>query len=184
MQARAIPGLVFAGIVLANCAHEPSPDQYFSQSDLTNLITDRTLAVAGKPEGTLLYLSPNGTGWLARDITPGTTPAPGSMSMIIAWHTDYESRVCYWATPRISTMPDTAPPSFECLQVLRPTGQPPGIFIGVTQQDGICRIRPLEVYNYNAFPPPLIDQYLTQVRALFGGHLPEWSTASQVRGVW
>lgn len=184
MQTRAISGLVLVGIVLASCAHGPSPDQYFSQPDLTNLITDRTLAVAGRPEGTLLYLSPNGTGWLARDVTPGTAPAPGSMSMIIAWHTDYPSRVCYWATPRIGKMPDVAPPSFECLQVLHAPDKPPGIFIGVTQQGDICRARPLEVYNYNAFPPPLIDQYLTQVRALYGGHIPAWSTSSQVRGVW
>lgn len=184
MPTRTVSSFVLAGMVLAGCARAPSPDQYFSQPDLNNLVTDRTLAVVEGPEGTLLYLSPNGTGWLARNVMPGHTPAPGSMSMIIAWHTDYASRVCYWATPRIGKMPDVAPPSFECLQVLHAPDKPPGIFIGVTQQEDICRVRPLEVYNYNAFPQPLIEQYMTQVRALYGGHIPAWSTASQVRGVW
>jgi hypothetical protein len=184
MTARAVCSFVLAAMALAGCAHGPAPDQFFSQQDLNHLVTDRTLAVSGKPEGTLIYLAPNGTGWLARDVLPGSGPAPGSMSMIYAWNTDYASRVCYWATPLIGKMPDVAPPSHDCVQVLRAPDQPPGIFIGVTQQADICRVRPLEVYAYNAFPQPVIDQYLTQVRVLYGGHIPVWGRQSQVRGTW
>jgi hypothetical protein len=184
MTARAAYSVLLAALALAGCERGPAPDQFLSQQELNTLVTDRTLAVSGKPEGTLIYLAPNGTGWLARDVLPGSGPAPGGMSMIFAWYTDYASRVCYWATPRIGKMPDVTPPAHECVQVLRAPEAPPGIFIGVTQQKDICRVRPMEVYAYNAFPQPVIEQYLTQVRVLYGGHIPAWSMESPSRATW
>jgi hypothetical protein len=182
MTARIHSATLLATLALAACTASPAPDQFFTPQDLSELVTNRTLAVAGEPGGSLLYLSGNGTGWLARDVRPGRPPMPGGMSMVFAWRLDGASRICYWATPRIGAMPDFAPSSFECLQILR-SPDVPGALTGIIEQDHAPpRTRSLEVYAYSLFPPSVIDQYLTQVRVFYGGHIPAWTVPVPLPG--
>jgi hypothetical protein len=182
MTARILSAILLTSLALPACTRPPAPDQYFTPQDLSELVTNRTLAVAGDPDGSLLYLSSNGTGWLARNVRPGWPPAPGGISMVFAWRLDGPSRICYWATPRIGAMPDFAPASLDCLQILR-SPDVPGALTGIIEQDQAPpHTRPLEVYSYSLFPPSVIDQYLTQVKVFYGGHLPAWTVPAPLPG--
>ena len=182
MTTRILTASLLATLALAACTPPPAPDRFFTPQDLSQLVTNRTLAVAGEPGGSLLYLAANGTGWLARDVQPGWPPTPGDMSMVFSWRLEGPSRICYWATPRIGAMPDFAPASLECLQVLR-SSDTAGALTGITERDQAPpRSRPLEVYAYSLFPPSVIDQYLTQVKVLYGGHIPTWTVPVPLPG--
>ena len=172
--------VIAAVVALANCAHPPAPDQLLSSSELGDLVTDRTLYVpscCNTADGTLLYLAKDGTGWLDSQMMPASHPRPSGMSMVFRWHIVDGSRLCLWAAPRIGDMPSIAPASFECLQVVR-SQEPPNGLKATIKQDCRHRTGPLYLYPFNAFTQPVIDQYLTQVRVLYGGHIPAWTTAN------
>ena len=177
MMARPLAALVLALALVAGCARGPAPEQFFSAPELSELVTGRTLHVAGcceAPTGTLLYLAKDGTGWLDSRLVPGAPATPSGMSMVLTWRVVDGSRVCLWATPRIADMPSFAPPFSECVQVLR-SREATGGLIGVVMREGSITKGALDVYPSSVFPAAAIDQYLVQVRVLYGGHVPAWS---------
>jgi hypothetical protein len=181
MAPRSIVALV-AAVILADCVRAPAPDRFFSRSELSSLVTDRTLYVpscCNRPDGTLVYLAKDGTGWLDSRLMPGDPPKPGGMSVVLAWRVDDGSQVCLWATPLIGDMPSFVPAFSECLQVLRSLVPPDGL-VATVAQGGKFHTSWLGLYPFNAFPQPVIDQYLTQVRVLYGGHVPAWTVAEPV----
>jgi hypothetical protein len=99
------------------------------------------------------------------------------MSIVFRWHVADGSQVCLWAAPRIGEMPSIAPASFECLQVVRSQEPPYGLKATIRQDCG-HRTGPLFLYPFNAFTQPVVDQYLAQVRVLYGGHIPAWTAAN------
>jgi hypothetical protein len=168
---------LFPLLVTASCVQAPNPYRLLSQSELTSLVTDRTLYLASccdAPNGLMLYLADNGTGWLDRRATPPSPPSPGGMSMVFNWGITADSRVCFWATPLIGNMPSLMPASFQCLQIERSRAEPASFRATVTKGYQ-SRTAALYVSAFNAFPEPVISQYLAQVRVLYGGHLPTWS---------
>ena len=93
-----------AVILLAGCARAPAPDQLFSATQLSVLVTDRTLYAPSStdtPDGMLLYLARDGTGWLDSRLVSGLPAQPSGMSIVFDWHVVDASRVCLWASPRI-----------------------------------------------------------------------------------
>jgi hypothetical protein len=172
-------------ILLAGCARRPAPDQLFSPTQLSNLVTDRTLYVPYRPHGMflfssdksngmLLYLARDGTGWLDSRLVSGSPPEPSSMSMVFNWRVIEGSQVCLWASPLIGDMPSFTPAFHVCVQVLR-SGMPLDELEAKITQDGKSRLGPLELYASNEFSPLVIDQYLTRVRVLYGGQIPDWT---------
>ena len=99
--------------------------------------------------------------------------------MVFNWRVTAGSQLCVWATPRIGDMPSFMPAFLECLAVLRSAERPDELKVTITK-NGRSRTAPLYVYPSSAFPQPVIDQYLTQVRVLYGGHLPNWDIRQQV----
>ena len=179
----------FVALMLpAGCARRLAPDQLLSPTQLSNLVTDRTLYVpfssytpdgmllfsSDTPNGMLLYLARDGTGWLDSRLVSGFPPQPSGMSMVFNWRVVDGSQVCLWASPLIADMPSFTPAFHVCVQVLRSRMPPDSLEAKITQ-DGKSRLGPLELYAFNAFPPPVIDQYLTQVRVLYGGQIPTWT---------
>jgi hypothetical protein len=167
---------LFPLLVTVSCVQAPNPYRLLSQSELTRLVTNQTLYVTSccdAPNGLMLYLTANGTGWLDRRATPPIPPSPGGMSMVFSWGLTTDSGVCFWATPLIGNMPSLMPASFQCLQIERSRAEPAYYQATVTKGDQ-SRTAPLYVSAFNAFPEPVISQYLAQVRVLYGGHLPTW----------
>jgi hypothetical protein len=177
---RLVTALV-AAVLPAGCTHAPSPDQLFSPAELSDVVTDRTLYIpscCNTPHGMLVYLAKGGTGWLDSGMMPGSPPTPGGMSIIFDWRVMDGSRVCFWATPRIGDMLSFLPAFSECLQVLR-LSVPFDRYKVTVMQGSDFRSGWLELYSFNAFPGPVIDQYLLQVRVLYGGGIPTWPVPGQ-----
>lgn len=182
MGVRAVVRMVCAlaaTIAVAGCmrAVRPLPQQLFAPADLKALLTGRTLRVlagGGSPFETLLYLGPAGRGWLDDEVVPGTPPDPSAMSMVFAWGLVPASRVCIWATPLIGQMPSFVPPFEQCVQVFR-SGLPPQGLSAVVIRDEGAHMAPLQLLPFNAFPAAAVEQYLEQVRVLYGGKVPNWT---------
>jgi hypothetical protein len=102
------------------------------------------------------------------------------MSMLLGWRAENDSRVCVWATPLIGEMPSFMSPSEQCFQMLR-ARKPIGAIQATASFDGQSRTGWIELYPSNGFPPQVIDQYLTQVRVLYGGHIPIWTSGGQIQ---
>jgi hypothetical protein len=169
---------LLAAIVSVGCTPAPPPDQLVSRAELADLVTERTLYVpscCNTPDGTLVYLAKNGTGWLDSQLMPGSPPSPGGMSMILDWRVIAGSRVCFWASPRIDEMLSFMPAFSECLQVLRAGVSPDRYKVTVMRESDDIKKGWLELYSFNAFPGSVIDQYLVQVRVLYGGGIPTWT---------
>lgn len=167
---------LFPLLAIVSCVQAPSPYRLMSQSELTSLVTDRTLYVASccdAPNGLMLYLADNGTGWLDRRVIAGIPPSPGGMSLVFNWSVTADSRVCFWATPLIGNMPSLMPASLQCLRIERSRTEPANFQATVMKREQ-SRTAPLYVSAFNAFPQPVISQYLAQVRVLYGGRLPTW----------
>jgi hypothetical protein len=176
MIARSVVTSLTLAVIVAGCSHAPTQDQLFTPAELSELVTGQTLYVPGccdAPTGTLLYLSKDGSGWLDSRLMPGYPATPGGMSIVLQWRVVDGSRVCLWATPRIADMPSFAPPFSQCIQVLR-SHEPPGSLTASVTRDGKTRTGELDVYPSNIFPAATIEQYLTQVRVFYGGHIPAW----------
>jgi hypothetical protein len=186
---------VLALLLPTGCMTQPGADELLSPGQLSVLVTGHTLNIVpdrngpfgpssalcwlspygcGLPYETLLYLAPEGTGWLDSQLVPGALPRPGAMSTVSQWRIGGTSQICLWASPRVGEMPGLTPPHWECVQVLR-TRQPPERLKVVVTEDGTSSSGSLRVFPFNAFPAPVIDQYLQQVRVLFGGRLPVWT---------
>jgi len=163
----------------AACAPSPDPARMLTPPQLAELVTDRTLLIRDgttADDATLLYLARNGTGWLDHSVRAGFPLTPGGISMVLSWRLDDASRVCLWATPRIGEIPTFAPVGLECIQVLR--AGPPYAGAGlnaVVTRAGNSSVGWLDTLPFNAFPPPVIDTYLDQLRVLFGGQVPRWT---------
>jgi hypothetical protein len=168
--------LISGTVAAAGCAGgRATPDRPYPPQELSALVTGRTMdiGVAGSARPhTLIYLAADGTGWLDRQVGAGP-PQPRTMSMLTDWHVDSESKICAWASPPIGAMPNFAPASPLCVQVVRPAGRNAGLAAEV-QWNGREQDMPLQVYPFNAFPTATIEQYRLQVRVLFGGRIPEW----------
>jgi hypothetical protein len=167
---------LFPLLVTVSCVQAPNPYRPLSQYELTSLVRDRTLYVASccnAPNGLMLYLADNGTGWLDGRAAPGVPPSPGGMSMVFGWNVTADSRVCFWATPLIGNMPSLMPASLQCLRIERSRTEPPYFQATVMKRDQ-SRTAPLYVSAFNAFPEPVTSQYLAQVRVLYGGSVPTW----------
>jgi hypothetical protein len=170
-----VPSIATA-LLTAGCTHEPAASQFLSPDDMNALVTGHTLRALGSgatPKQTLLYLAQDGTGWVDDRGVPGEAPRPGGMSMVFEWRAVEGSRVCLSATPLIGGMPSLAPARHECLQVLRVSPPGDGLTAAVLR-DSEPFTGTLEVYPFNAFPAATVDQYLMQVRILYGGSIPVW----------
>ena len=186
---------VLALLLPTGCMTQPGADELLSPGQLSTLVTGHTLNIVpdrkgpfgpssalcwlspsgcGLPYETLLYLAPEGTGWLDSQLVPGALPRPGAMSIVSQWRIEGTSQICLWASPRVGEMPGLTPPHRECVQVLR-TRKPSEGFKVVVTEDGTSSSGSLRVFPFNAFPASVIDQYLQQVRVLFGGRLPVWT---------
>jgi hypothetical protein len=97
------------------------------------------------------------------------------MSMVFNWRVMDGSWICLSATPLIGEMPSFIPAFSECLQVLRSSRAPPGRYKVTITRGGNSRAGWLDLYPFNAFPRPVINQYLSQVRVLYGGAIPTWN---------
>lgn len=167
-----------AAVTVAACTHAAEPTgQLIPPAELNALVAGRTLrvrATSDTPFETLLFLGSGRKGWLDNQVIPAKDPQPGDMSMVFDWRVEAGSRVCTWATPLIGEMPSFTPPFRECVQVLR-SGTPPQGLSAVVEWRGRSKAGPLELLPFNAFPRA-IDQYLEQVRVLYGGKVPDWSS--------
>jgi hypothetical protein len=181
----------------AACAPQPENDDFVSASQLSELVTGRTLYV--EPENDdfvsrqlselvtcrsgrccsssssiiLLYLAPDGSGWVDSQVIPGAFPQPGEMSKILDWRVAGPSQVCIWAAPLIGELASFVGPHRICVEAFRSHGKAEGLRAVVTQ-DGVSRSGMVRLYPFNAFPPFLVDQYLELVRAHYGGTIPIW----------
>ena len=188
--------LLLAFVVLllpAGCATRPPPSQPLSPTQVTDLVTARTLHISAAcstppapystwcyvsrcgciaPGETLLYLAPGGSGWLNHLVIPGDVPRPGNMSLVLDWRVVGPSQVCFWASPLIGEMPAFVPPHLECILVFRTTSPHERLWAAVTQS-GVPESVPLTLDPFNAFPSSVTDQYLEQVRVLYGGNIPD-----------
>lgn len=170
---------VIAAVAAAACSRVAAtpPPAPLAPPELHALVSGRTLrvrATAGAPVETLLFLAPDRTGWLDNAVVPGEAPMPAGMSMVFEWGTAPGSRVCVWATPLIGQMPSFVPPFEQCVQILR-SGLPPQGFSAIVEHGEEGRAGPLELLPFNAFPAASTEQYLEQVRVLYGGKIPSWS---------
>ena len=181
-MARMFIAALLAVALASGCVHSPPADQLFSPSQLSSLVADRTLSIRSSPsvpEGMLLYLARDGTGWFQE---PSYPPKPGRMSMVFDWHVADGSHVCLWATPRIGDIPSLTPAFQTCVQVLR-SQRVPGGLKAVFAQDGHLATGPIALYPFNAFAPRVIAEYLALVRVLYGGTIPVW-TIPEPAYVW
>ena len=184
MTWRFIIALMGATTMAAACSSGPDADQFLSATELRDLVSDHTVyvpewyipACCNTQTGTLMYLAHDGTGWLDNQVLPGSVPRPGRMSMLLSWRAENDSRLCVWATPLIGEMPSFMSPSEQCFQMLR-ARKPIAAIQAAASFDGQSRTGWIELYPFNGFPPQVIDQYLTQVRVLYGGHIPIWTSA-------
>jgi hypothetical protein len=170
-MARVFIAALLAVALGSGCANAPPADQLFSPSKLSSLVADRTLSIRASPtvpEGMLLYLARDGTGWFQE---PSYPPKPGRMSMVFDWRVVNGSRVCLWATPTVGDIPNFIPAFQTCIQVLR---VPHGLK-AVFAQAGQLATGPIALYPFNAFTPQAITEYLEQVRVLYGGTIPVWT---------
>jgi hypothetical protein len=163
--------------LLAGCAPAPAAGQLYSSAELTELLTDHTLLLETGAYGddpSLLYLARGGTGWLASTVQPQIPPQPGVVSMVVDWYVTDRSSVCVWATPRIGEIPNFVPMHHQCIQVLTyPVAN--GWNSANVSRGGESRAGWVALYPFNAIPRSVTNQYLEQVRVLFGGHQPSWS---------
>jgi hypothetical protein len=130
-------------------------------------------AVTGTDPHTLIYLAPDGTGWLDAQVGQAAVPSTGSMSMLTNWYLASESQVCATASPLIGAMPSFASAKLVCVQLLRPG--PHDAPTAVILLDRRYQALLLTLYPFNAFPDATIEQYRFQVSVLFGGQIPTWS---------
>jgi hypothetical protein len=159
------------------CSSLPITDRFYAPQELSGLVTGRTMRIgdaSGSDMFALLYLAPDGTGWLDTEVLPGEPPKPSAMSMLANWRLEGGSQICAWASPRIGEMPSFVPSHLMCIRLLRPDIQNPGI-TAVTLRNGWYQVLPLEFYPFNAFSIAAIEQYRRQVRVLYGGQIPDWS---------
>ncbi len=169
--------------VPVGCAGIPVAVQSLSRAELSDLVTDKTLyvpSVCDTPDGMLLYLAKDGTGWLDSRLMRGDLPRPSEMSIVFEWRVVDGSRVCLSAAPRIGEMPSFMPAFSQCLPVLRSSVPPYNLLTTVTQGGKSCTNR-VDLYPYNAFPRSVVDEYLTQVRVLYGGHIPRWTAPEPIQ---
>jgi hypothetical protein len=167
-------------LVLTGCA-QPPPVPYvgFSPEELNQLVTDQTLYIpfcCEAPYGTLMYLSKDGGGWLDSRLKAGSPPTTSEMSLVLNWHVQEGSQVCLWASPLIGEIPSFIPPSYHCLDVEHPANATAPLRVRV-MGDNAAGKSWLTVYPYNAFPASVVDQYMTQLKVLFGGQIPTWHIA-------
>jgi hypothetical protein len=165
-------------VALAGCDYsQPVTDRFYPPQELSDLVTGHTMHIGPATEAgrnMLIYLAPDGTGWLDTQVGPPGPPRIGSMSMLTNWYFAAGSHVCATASPRIGEMPDFFPAKLVCVQVLRPDALGTGRAAAVWP-DGPYQALPLTVYPYNAFPDATTVQYRRQVSVLYGGHIPTWS---------
>lgn len=168
-------GLV--AVVSAGCANRPPiTDRFYAPQELSGLVTGRTMRIgdaSGSDMFALLYLAPDGTGWLDTEVLPGEPPKPDTMSMLVNWRLEGGSQICAWASPLIGEMPSFVPSHLICIRLLRPDIRNPGS-TAVTLGNEWYQA-PLEFYPFNAFSVAAIEQYRRQVRVLYGGQIPDWS---------
>jgi hypothetical protein len=165
-------------VALAGCGHSQQPtDRFYPPQELSDLVTGRTMhvgAATGLGPNMLIYLAPDGTGWLDTQVGQVAPPQVGSMSMLTNWYLAVDSQVCATASPRIGEIPDFVPAKLVCVQVLRPGAHDAGL-TAVVWPDGRYQTLPLALCPFDAFPEATIAQYRLQVSVLFGGHIPTWS---------
>ena len=177
-------------LLVVACATQPQTYDLVSPSQLSESVIGRTLHVdpaEGKPHGScsglccsspyytiLVYLAPDGTGWLDNEVIVGGRPQPSEMSRIIEWHVAGPSQVCIWAAPLIGEMSSFAGPHSECVEVFR-SRQVAGELRAVVTKDGLSRSGALLLYSFNAFSASAVDQYEQQVRVWYGGRMPVWT---------
>jgi hypothetical protein len=170
--------LCSGAVALTGCAqNQPPIDRFYPPQELSDLVTGHTMQIGvgtGPGLNMLIYLAPDGTGWLDAQVGPPAAPRIGSMSMLSNWYLAVDSQVCATASPRIGEMPDFFPAKLLCVQVLRPDAQGAGSRVAIWP-DGRYQALPLTIYNFNAFPDAEIAQYRAQVSVLYGGHIPTWS---------
>lgn len=170
--------VVGCAIALVACGPSPPPtDRFYPPQELSDLLTDHTMhigAASGPGLNLLIYLAPDGTGWLDSQAGQVASPHIGSMSMLTKWYLAEGSQVCATASPPIGVMPDIAPAKHLCVQVLRPGAHDTGPTV-VVSSDGRYQALPLALYPFNAFPDDKTTQYRRQVSVLFGGHIPTWT---------
>jgi hypothetical protein len=170
--------LCFVAVASAGCYRSlPITDRFYAPQELSGLVTGQTMRIgdaSGSDVFALLYLAPDGTGWLDTEVLPGEPPKPSAMSMLVNWRLDRGSQICAWASPRIGEMPSFVPSHLMCIRLLRPDTQNPGT-MAVAMWNGSYRMRPLEFYPFNAFSVAAIEEYRRQVRVLYGGRIPDWS---------
>jgi hypothetical protein len=164
----------------AGCSRPPTQQQLLSTSELTELVTDRTLRIpscCNTPDGMLLYLASDGTGWLDTRLLPGYPPTPNEISNVFNWRVADGSQICFWATPRIGEMMSFVPPFSECLQIYRSRTSPDRLQAAVTRGSDFPPgwVGEVELLPFNAFPQSVIAQYGMQVRVLYGGRIPAWT---------
>jgi hypothetical protein len=163
---------------LAGCApSHPPADRLYPPRELSDLVTGHTMrigAVIGTHPHTLIYLAPDGTGWLDAQVGQTALPSTGSMSMLTNWYLATGSQVCATATPLIGLMPSFASAKLVCVQLLRPApcdDAPTAVVMSDRRYQALL----LALYPFNAFPNATIEQYRLQVSVLFGGQIPTWS---------
>ena len=74
--------------VPVGCAGIPVAVQSLSRAELSDLVTDKTLyvpSVCDTPDGMLLYLAKDGTGWLDSRLMRGDVRRPSEMSIVFEW---------------------------------------------------------------------------------------------------
>lgn len=161
----------------AGCAYGPPPAaRFYPPQELADLVTGHTLHVAattGPGPNMLIYLAPDGTGWLDAQFGQDGQTHIGSMSMLSNWYIAAGSQVCATASPRIGEMPDFGPAKLVCVQVLRPSAHVASP-AAVVCPDGRCQELPVAIYPFDAFPEAKVAQYRLQVSVLFGNHIPTW----------
>ena len=171
--------LGFAAVASAGCCcgSQPVTNRFFAPQELAGLVTGRTMRIgdaSGSDRFALLYLAPDGTGWLDSEVLPGVPPKPSTMSMLASWRLEDGSQICAWASPRTGEMMSFVPSHLMCIRLLRPDIQNPGI-TAVTLWNGWYQVQPVEFYPFNAFSVAATKQFLHQVRVLYGGQIPDWS---------
>jgi hypothetical protein len=165
-------------VALVGCEHsQPVTDRFYPPQELSDLVTGSTIHIGAATEpglNMLIYLAPDGTGWLDTQVGPAGPPRIASMSMLTNWYLAVDSQVCATAAPRIGEMPDFFPAKLLCVQLLRPDAQGVGGTAAVWP-NGRYQALPLTVYPFDAFPDAETAQYRRQVSVLYGGHTPTWS---------
>jgi hypothetical protein len=163
-------------LAVAGCGSPPNPDRFYTPRELSDLASGRTMQIGdayGSRFRLLIYLAPDGTGWLDTQVDARQPPRPGTMSMLSNWYVAIGSQVCAWASPLIGDMPSFVPARLACVQVLRPAVPGAGA-TAVVWWNGRYQALPIEFFPMNIFPDAVIEQYRLQVRVLYGGQIPSW----------